>query len=55
MSRLIDLTGEKFEKLTVIERGVVNSWYKGKDGPTGLCQCSCGKLTTVPQNCKENC
>lgn len=42
MSKFIDLTGQKFNKLTVIER------MPSRKGKTvWKCQCDCGKYTTV--------
>ena len=41
---LMDLTGKKFGRLTVIERSPDNS----KNGqPKWICKCDCGKITTV--------
>lgn len=42
MSRLIDLTGQRFGRLTVIERAGAS----GKEA-SWLCQCDCGKRTIV--------
>ena len=42
MSRLIDLTGQHFGRLTVIERAGAS----GKEA-SWLCQCDCGKRTIV--------
>jgi len=42
MSKLIDLTGKKFGKLTVLQR-VEN----GKSGAYWLCKCECGKTNVV--------
>lgn len=47
--RLIDLTGQKFGRLTVVER----SANRGKD-PCWECLCECGKLTTVRGNHLRN-
>lgn len=40
--RLIDLTGQRFTRLTVVERAPNN----GKQ-PAWLCRCDCGEMTTV--------
>lgn len=42
MSRLIDLTGQRFGRLTVVER--VEDWIypSGKPRPQWLCHCDCG-------------
>lgn len=40
--RLIDLTGQKFGRLTVVER----AGTKGHE-PTWLCKCDCGKTAIV--------
>jgi len=49
MGKLIDLTGQKFGRLIVIERtlnqGIQTSW---------LCQCSCGQQTIVKGNNLKN-
>ena len=42
MSRLIDLTGQKFERLTVIERAGSQCGHA-----LWLCRCSCGNTTKV--------
>ncbi len=42
MSKLIDITGQRFGKLTVLEKG---DTVKGV--AFWLCKCDCGKLTTV--------
>ena len=46
-NKLIDLTGRKYGKLTVLER---DGTYIGKDGrsePLWKCQCECGNITIV--------
>lgn len=51
MSRLIDLTGQKFGRLTVIERAK-NAKYSSV---RWLCQCDCGQQTVVTAgNLKNN-
>lgn len=43
---LIDLTGKRFGKLTVIER--TNDYvYKNATSPLWLCQCDCGNIKAV--------
>ena len=42
MSQFIDLTGQTFGRLTVLERVVRNKHYA-----TWLCKCSCGKNKVV--------
>lgn len=49
MAALIDLTGRKFGKLTVIERG--RNLYFGKNAeeqPAWVCQCECGNIRLIP-------
>lgn len=47
MSKLIDLTGQKFGRLTVVERA-----DNTKQGQTQWkCECECGKQTTVSAYC----
>jgi hypothetical protein len=41
--RLIDLTGQKFGRLTVIERDK----EKAKGGTKWICKCDCGKIVSV--------
>lgn len=43
MSKLIDLTGQRFGRLTVIERTITSKSGRAK----WLCQCDCGKSTTT--------
>ncbi len=43
MARLIDLTGKKYSRLTVIGRIENNPWGK----PMWLCKCDCGNETKV--------
>lgn len=52
MSKLVDMTGKRFGRLTVIERA---GTYIPKDDPdtcraTWLCKCDCGNLTVVIGN-----
>lgn len=43
---LIDMTGRRYGRLTVIER-VGTSKADGQGRPTWLCQCDCGNTTIV--------
>lgn len=43
MRQLIDITGQKFAKLTVIERAGSDKWGCA----LWKCQCECGNLTIV--------
>ena len=45
--KIIDLTGKKFGKLTVIERAEDYVSPKGARSPKWLCQCECGNQVTV--------
>ena len=48
MGKLIDLTGERFGRLTVIERAGTYSYADGAVKiPTWRCRCDCGKETVV--------
>lgn len=46
MSKLIDLTGQRFGRLTVIERAENDKRNRAK----WLCKCDCGQTTTVLSN-----
>lgn len=46
MSKLIDLTGQRFGRLTVIRRAENDKWKK----PQWLCQCDCGNIKIFPGN-----
>ena len=49
VARLIDLTGQKFGKLTVLRRD--GTYGKGRvSKPTWLCQCQCGNQLSVTGN-----
>lgn len=52
MSKLIDLTGMRFGRLTVIERAGTYSSYSDPDKkyPTWRCRCDCGAETIVVGN-----
>ncbi len=47
MGKLIDLTGRKFGRLTVIERAGTYISPCGSKTPTWLCKCDCGNMSTV--------
>lgn len=47
MGKLIDLTGQQFGRLTVIERGVGTA---NNGNAIWICRCECGKYTTVAGN-----
>lgn len=46
MSKMIDLTGKIFSRLTVLKEGVKPETTKTKE-KFWLCQCACGEFTTV--------
>lgn len=54
MSRLIDLTGQRFGRLTVIERVEDHIYPSGKPRPQWLCHCDCGNDIVVKSNCLLN-
>ena len=48
--KLIDLTGEKFGRLTVLKRGM-----NKKEQPTWVCECECGAIVeTIGSNLRKN-
>ena len=47
MAELIDLTGKRFGKLTVISKNAVRRTKGGQRITTWLCQCDCGNTTIV--------
>ena len=47
MGKLIDLTGQRFGRLTVIERAEDYVSPKGKRHPRWLCHCDCGNTVSV--------
>ena len=49
--RLIDLTGERFGRLTVLKRAKKN--MRGK--PAWVCECDCGNVTIVHGNSLRQC
>lgn len=46
MPKLIDLTGQRFGKLTVIQRGE-DVHFSGKPCVCWVCRCDCGKIKTI--------
>lgn len=50
MSKLIDLTGQKFGKLTVIERVGTYITPRGAKTPLWKCKCDCGEECIVRRN-----
>ena len=48
--RRTDITGEKFGKLTVIQRNGYTTDKDGKRTSLWLCKCECGNKITVPQH-----
>lgn len=42
--RLIDLTGRKFHRLTVLKRSPINN---SQNKPLWICKCECGNITVV--------
>lgn len=47
ISKFIDLTGQKFNHLTVLKRGDDLIKKNGKKQPRWICQCDCGNPNTV--------
>lgn len=47
MGKLIDLTGRRFGRLTVVGRAENYVSPRGKQATRWICQCDCGKKTTV--------
>lgn len=47
MAELIDLTGQRFGRLTVLEKGKPHITSGGKYIATWVCKCDCGNITTV--------
>ena len=47
MSQLIDLTGKRFGRLTVIKRDGSHVRADGQSRPTWRCRCDCGNETIV--------
>lgn len=50
-TRLIDLTGQTFGKLTVIRRDNINT---SQNKPKWICQCECGKIISVSGYCLKS-
>lgn len=48
---LIDLTGRRFGRLTVIKRAGSMYWSNGGANPTWLCKCDCGNEKVVLGEC----
>lgn len=51
MSKLIDLTGNKYGKLTVLYR---DTERKTNSGSYWICQCDCGKIKSVKSSSLRN-
>lgn len=47
MGKLIDLTGQRFGRLTVIERAEDYISPKAQPQPAWLCRCDCGNIRTI--------
>lgn len=47
VGKLVDLTGQRFGRLTVIERAENYISPKGKQAPRWICQCECGATVVV--------
>lgn len=47
MGNYIDLTGQRFGKLVVLEKGETHKTAGGQYFTTWICKCDCGNLTTV--------
>ena len=45
--RLVDLTGHKFNRLTVLERADDYTSPKGYKATKWVCECTCGKIVEV--------
>ena len=51
MGKLIDLTGQRFGRLTVLRReGTYRNYSSDKTLPTWRCRCDCGRETVVNGN-----
>ena len=50
MSKLIDLTGQRFGRLTVIKMVGNVKTKNGKSKSQCLCECECGNIIKVPSN-----
>ena len=48
MSRIVDLTGERFGRLTVLGVGKPRETASGRTLIEWICQCDCGKKVSVP-------
>ena len=49
--RRIDLTGQKFGRLTVIEKAKDHIQSNGRHRTTWMCQCNCGNQVVVRTDC----
>ena len=47
MGKFVDLTGQKFGRLTVIERAEDYVSPKGAHRPKWLCKCDCGTIKVI--------
>ena len=50
MSKIVDLTGQRFGKLVVIGRADDYVYKNGKHRTRWICQCDCGNITIVAQD-----
>ena len=50
MGKLIDLTGQRFGRLTVIQRTEAPGPYYTYGGAWWLCRCDCGNTSTVTRD-----
>lgn len=50
MGKKVDLTGQVFERLTVIKEGSGYTSPNGRKAVTWICQCECGKIVEVISN-----
>lgn len=50
MSALIDLTGQRFGRLTVLHRDANRIWQNGAISVRWVCRCDCGATVTVLAN-----
>ena len=54
MARGIDLTGQRFGRLTVIKQGEPHIYPSGSPRRTWICKCDCGNEVTVKTNLLRN-
>ena len=50
MKKRLDLIGQKFGRLTVIDRGKDDIGNDGRRYPKWICRCECGKIVSVKQH-----